>query len=303
MLSVTSASAEPPANVTLSGTGALAAAIQVTPQTINFPTTGVGQTSSAVTMTVTNSGTVDALSNLTLTVPAGFQLVNSTCGTSLGPGTTCTAGVEFAPTAAGAQTGSLIVSSSTVTGGVQVPLAGTGFDFTVTVAGAGNLSVASGLSASFTLVFTPLDGLPGTFTFACGSLPANAVCVFNPASETLNAGVTGNVLAQVSTGGIEVSARLRKARWWGVAPIVCCMLLLPPGRKKARRAVQAAIWVALLTVLVGGVGSCASSGGGSGGGVSAETGGLTTPAGTYTIPVTVTSTGVSHTATLTLTVD
>jgi hypothetical protein len=302
-LSITSASADPPANVTLSGTGALAAAIQVTPHTITFPTTGVGQTSSPVTITVTNSGAVDPLSNLALAVPAGFQLVNNACGNSLGPGASCTTGVEFAPAVAGAQTGSLVVSSSTVTGGVQVPLAGMGFDFTVMVSGASAQSVASGLSASFTLVLTPLQGSSGAFTYACNGLPANAACAFSPPGETLNSGVTGNVTAEVSTGGTEVSAGLRRTGAWGVLPLVCGMFLLPLGWRRTRRILQAAIWLALLAMVVGGVGSCTSSGGGTGSGVGADAGGLTTPAGTYTIPVTVTSTGVSHSATLTLIVD
>ena len=55
-------------------------------------------------------------------------------------------------------------------------------------------------------------------------------------------------------------------------------------------------------LLAAGVSSCTSSSGGTGG---APPGGGSgsTPAGTYTIPVTVTSTGVSHSVNLTLTVD
>ena len=63
------------ANVTLSGAGALAAAVQVTPATISFPVTGAGQTSSATTVTVTNTGLADALTDLTLTV--GFGGISS----------------------------------------------------------------------------------------------------------------------------------------------------------------------------------------------------------------------------------
>jgi hypothetical protein len=302
-LSVTSSSFATPANVTLGGTGALAAAIQVTPATIDFGTTGVGATSSPVNLTVTNSGVASPLSNLMLAVPAGFQLLNNTCAASLGPGASCTAQLDFAPTAAGAQAGSLTVSSSTIANGVQVPLAGAGFDFTVKVSGASNQSVASGLSASYTLVLTPLNGSSGAFTFACNSLPANAVCVFNPSGETLSSGATGNVTAQVSTGGSAVSAGFRKTGAWRVLPLVCGLLLMPLGWKKARRTLRAAIWVALMAILVGGIGSCANSGGGTGGGLGASSSGATTPAGTYSISVTVTSTGVSHNATLTLTVD
>jgi hypothetical protein len=262
----------------------------------------VGQTSNQITVTVTNSGASEPLNNLALSVPAGFQLANNTCGAQLGPGASCTAGVEFAPTAAGAQSGMLTVSSSTVANAVELPLQGTGFDFTVAVSGASAQSVAGGLSASYTLVLTPLNGSSGAFTFACKALPANAVCVFTPSGETLNAGVTGNVTAQVATGGVAVSARLRRQGAWGVLPLVCGLLVLPLGWKRKRKVLGTVILLVLLAFLVGGVGSCASSGGGTGG-LGANAGGLITPAGTYSIPVTVTSTGVSHNATLTLTVD
>jgi len=302
-LSVVSAAIGTPANVTLSGTGAYAAAIQVTSPSLTFPTTGVGETSAPVTVTVTNSGAADALSNLVVAVPAGFQLVNNTCAASLGPGASCTLGVEFAPLAAGAQTGSLTVSSSTVTNPVQVPLAGMGFDFTVAVAGASAQSVAGGLSANYTLVLTPLNGSSGAFTFACNALPANAACAFNPPGETLNDGVTGNVLVQVSTGSIAVSLGSKRPGVWGALPLLGGLILLPLGWKRKRKVLDTVILLMLLAIVAAGVGSCVSSGGGAGGGLGANSDGATTPAGTYTIPVTVTSTGVSHGATLTLTVD
>jgi hypothetical protein len=37
-------------------------------------------------------------------------------------------------------------------------------------------------------------------------LPANAVCTFNPASETVAASAPGNVAVQVTTGGSASSA-------------------------------------------------------------------------------------------------
>jgi hypothetical protein len=54
---------------------------------------------------------------------------------------------------------------------------------------------------------------------------------------------------------------------------------------------------------VGGFSSCTSSGGGTGGGTGGNGGGSKTPAGTYTIPVSVTSMGIAHSLNVTLTVD
>jgi uncharacterized membrane protein YgcG len=146
------------------------------------------------------------------------------------------------------------------------------------------------------LAITPLNGSGGTFTFACGTLPANALCLFNPATETLN-GATGNVVVGIST--TAATGLLIDPAVWRILPLACGLVLLPFGWRRRRKAL---LLVALLSILVGGVSSCASSGGGSGGsGGQGGSGG--TPAGTYSIPVTAASAGVQHSVTLTLTVD
>jgi hypothetical protein len=300
-LTVTSASIANTATATLSGTGAVSAGIQVTPATISFATTGVAQTSGPTTLTVTNSGTLTSLSDLALAVPAGFQLANNNCAATLGPGLSCTSQVEFAPTTAGAQTGNLTVTSSTVTTGASVPLNGMGFDFTVAVSGSSTQTVAGGQIASYTLAITPLSGSSGTFTVQCGTLPAYALCTFNPANETLSSGVTGNVVVQVSTGSSGSSARLAGPGGWNAVPLLCGLVLLPLGWKGRRKALRMAGLLALLAILAGGVSSCTSSGGGGGSGPGGGSG--LTPAGTYSIPANVVSNGVEHSVTLTLTVD
>jgi uncharacterized membrane protein YgcG len=160
------------------------------------------------------------------------------------------------------------------------------------------------LVALYTVVVTPLNGSSGTFTFACDSLPTDALCSFNPVTEKLNAGTTGNVTVNVSTG-TTTSAVLRRIGSWGAIPLLCGLLVLPLIGKR-RRLLHAAALLALMGVLAGGVASCTKSGGGTGGGGgsgSGSGGGGATPAGTYSIPITVTSTGVSHSVTVTLTVD
>ena len=297
VLTISSASVATPATVLLSGTGAAGAAIQVTPGTIVFATTAPGATSSQTTVTVTNTGATASLSNLALAVTAGFQLVSNTCPDALAPGLSCTAGVEFTPTVAGAQTGTLTVTSSALATGASVPLSGMSLDFTLAVSGSSSQTVAAGLTANYTLTITPLNGSGGTFTFACGTLPANALCLFNPATETLN-GITGTVTVEISTG--KATAELRNPAMGRILPLVCGLVLLPLGWKRRRKALLLA---ALLSILAGGVSSCTSSGGGTGGGSGGNGGSGGTPAGTYSIPVTAASNGIQHSVTLTLTVD
>jgi hypothetical protein len=286
------------ATVALSGTGALAAGLQVAPPAISFPVTGVGMAASPVTVTVTNTGTEDALSNLALKASAGFRLVDDICAGTLAPGASCTTGVEFAPTVAGAQTGLLTVTSSTVAAPQPVALSGTGFDFTVTFSGSSTQTIADGQTADYTLVITPLGNGSGTFSFACDSLPTGALCLFNPPGETLNSGVTGNATLSVSTSTATAARYTKKVGPWAVLPLFCGLLLLPFGRGGlSGRAgwwsgVRMLAWLALSVAVLSGLG-CTKSGGGTGGGGSKGGSGGTggTGSGTYTIPVTVSSGG------------
>jgi hypothetical protein len=301
-LTITSGVVATPATVALSGTGGGLGAIQATPAVIGFGSVGVGTTSGATNLTVTNPSTNVAFNNLALAVPVGFQLVGNECLATLAPGASCTTWVVFAPTSAGALTGTLNIISSTAAASGSVALSGMGVDFTLTTTGSSSATVASGQTATYTLVITPLEGSQGTFAFQCGTLPLNAICTFSPASETLNAGVTGNVTVSISTGMAGSSARLSAPVGWGAVPLACVLVLLPIGWRRRRYAL---LWVILLAVLASGVISCTSSGGGSAGaggsGGSSSSG--ATPAGTYSIPVNVSSTGVQHSTTVTLTVD
>ena len=293
------------ANVLLSGTGTVAAGLQVSPTSITFITTGVGQASSPTVVTVTNSGSSAALNNLALVVPAGFQLVNNTCTATLAPGLSCTVGVDFAPQVAGSLTGNLTVTSSSVSTPISVALAGMGFDFTVTASGSSTKTVAAGTSATYAVVITPLGNSAGTFTYACSSLPANALCVFSPATETLSAGVTGNLSVQISTGSATAAIRPQKPEIAGRVVLACVLLLLPLGWRRRRKLLYPAALMLLLALMAGGVTACTKfSGNTSGGGTTGGGGGGgTTAPGTYSILVTVTSTGISHSATVSLTVD
>jgi hypothetical protein len=91
---------------------------------------------------------------------------------------------------------------------------------------------------------------------------------------------------------------------WRLLPLSCGLLLLPIALCRRRNRL---LLIALLAVVAVSASSCTSSGGGSGGGGGGGGGGSgsssTTPAGTYSIPVTITSTGISHVVTLTLIVD
>jgi hypothetical protein len=307
-LTIASPSLASPAVVPLSGTGGVPGSVQFQPNPLTFAQTGVGLTSGASTVTITNPDSVTSLQNLTIIASTGFLKVPGTCGTTLAPLASCTVGVEFTPASAGTQSGALTVTDSVLTAGSALALSGMGFDFalcfgnsTAPCVTSSTQTIANGQIADYTLTIAPLDGSQGSFTLQCGTLPAYSSCTFNPTSPTAYSGASVYETVEIATGLTQTSTNSSRPPVWPVLPLACGLALVPFGLARRRRAL---LLVALLAILAGGVSSCTSSqiikGSGSGGGSS---GSGVTPAGTYSIPVTVTSNGISHSITLTLTVD
>jgi hypothetical protein len=285
--------------VPLNGVGQVSTGLAANPAQLVFVNpVGVGQTSLAQTVTITNASNF-SIASIALAVSAPFVLSSTSCTGALAAGASCGAAVAFAPAAAGPASGALTITSSTVAATTKVALSGTGFTFTVAASGAGNLTVASGQTADFPLVLT-LSGAQVTFRFACGALPANASCTFNPSTEALNAGVEGNVTAEIATGQTNTATRSDGLPGGRALLLVGGVFLVPLALMGRRRTL---LGVLLLVLLMGGASSCTTSSGGSGGSAPGEKNGAHTPPGTYTIPITVTADGNAQAIQLTLTVD
>jgi len=290
----------PSASVALSGTGGTPGSVNFQPSLLSFMQTGVGQTSGTSTVTITNPDPVNYLSSLLLTPTTGFQLVSTTCSTTLSPGASCTASVAFKPLSAGPQSGSLTVTSSALPTGSFLALSGVGSDFIFTPSGSSSQAVANGQIAYFTLLVTPLNGSQGVFSFQCGTpLPPSTSCTPNPATEGIPANTVGNVIVGIATGLTQTNARSAPPSPWPAFPPACGLALLPLALRKRRGAL---LLIVLMAVLAGGVSSCTQSSGGSASGITKTGTGITPPA-SYAIVVTASSNGVSHQVTLTLTVD
>jgi hypothetical protein len=301
LLTINSTNLPISATVALNGIGGLSGAIQITPSPLTFPMTGVSATSNSATVTITNIATAFALADVALSVSPEFKLVSTTCAGSLAAGASCTAAVAFAPLNSGRRSGALTVSSSTLVASATDVLSGSGFDFQVTASGASSQSIASGQTASYSLNITTTASVPTSFSFLCGTLPLYAACVFNPSSATVPGGATGSEAVQVTTGQTQsASARPLVRRDWPIAALIFGFLMRPAARRRAR-GFTLLLLAACLTLASS---SCSSSGGGTSGGSPAPSPTThSTPAGTYSIPVTVSSNGVQHIVTLTLVVD
>jgi len=118
--------------VAFSASGGSGSALTASPSSLSFGSETVGSTSSAQTVTVSNPNT-SSVSVSQLAVSGPFGQTN-TCGASIAANGSCTVSITFAPTAAGAGTGSLTVASSAADSPLTVALSGTGVGSTTNLA-------------------------------------------------------------------------------------------------------------------------------------------------------------------------
>ncbi|MGM9488576.1 choice-of-anchor D domain-containing protein [Ideonella sp. YS5] len=114
------------ATVSLSGTGQAVATPQasLSPSSVSFGSVTVGNSSTAQTVTLTNSGSA-ALSITDISAASPFSATHA-CGSSLAAGANCKISVVFTPTGSGAASGNLSVSSNASGSPHTVGLSGTG---------------------------------------------------------------------------------------------------------------------------------------------------------------------------------
>ncbi len=115
------------AAVTLSGTAtaAPAPAAALAPASLAFGNQTQGTTSTARNVTLTNTGTA-TLNMASIAASAPFAINGTTCGASLAAATSCTVSVTFSPTALGAASGSVTLTSNAAGSPHTVGLSGTG---------------------------------------------------------------------------------------------------------------------------------------------------------------------------------
>ena len=196
--------------VGVSGTGTSGASPGqlAVPGTINFGNQAVGVTSSATSVTISNTGgTAVAVSSVTSNNAAEFAVVSNTCAT-VNPGASCVVGVTFKPSISGARSAVITVLSNGTGSPQAIGASGTG-----TSAGSpGALSMNSSItfgnqavgvaSVPTSVNITNVGGAavsissvsssnPSEFTIAssnCGTLMAGSSCQF---SVTFNPGAVG----------------------------------------------------------------------------------------------------------------
>jgi hypothetical protein len=137
-LTVTDNASNSPQTVALTGTGT--SPLTASPASWAFFIRDVGSTSAAKTITLT-SHLHTSLPVSTPVATGDFAVASNTCGASLGPLLTCTIGVTFTPTEAGARTGTLSIPYSAFGSPLVVALSGSGTGPISIIVTPGNASI------------------------------------------------------------------------------------------------------------------------------------------------------------------
>ena len=201
---------------TLSLTGSAVASgstLSANPGSFNFNNVVVGS-SSQQTITLTNSGNAAITINQATTTGTGFSSTGLTNGQQIAAGATATFTAKFAPTTAGAASGTVTITSNATNGTLTVPLSGTGTQAGLSANPAsinfGAVIVGASASVPVTLTNTGTAALSITahsisgtgFTLTGWSAPAS----LNP-GQTTNFTVTYAPTASGSaSGSVSISS-------------------------------------------------------------------------------------------------
>ena len=123
ILTVTDNASGSPQTVSLAGTGLVPIA-SLSPTSLSFGSQVIGTASASQTLTLSNTGGAPlAISGIAI---SGDFSQSGSCGSTLAAGASCAINITFVPSAAGARTGTLTVSSSSSGGQVTASFSGTG---------------------------------------------------------------------------------------------------------------------------------------------------------------------------------
>ena len=273
--------------------------VTVVPSVLNFGTVTDGTTTAAQSVTLTNNTTSTlaltvAITDITPPAPAtDFAISSNTCGANVAAGGSCTVSVTFTPTLNAAESATLVFTDSDASSPQNVSLTGTGTtvaaDFTLT--GPASFTVKDGSSGNFNVTLTSVGGFDSAVNLTCTGEPRKSTCtVQSPVTPTVaGATATVTVTTDVKNGMVYVAPDSLRTPPMSARQVVLLLFALglvfalPFVRRRRTRLGLAGAMLAC--VLVAG---CSRTG---------------TPKGTSTLTITGTSGNLTHSATVTLTVD
>ncbi|MGB8477536.1 MAG: choice-of-anchor D domain-containing protein [Acidobacteriaceae bacterium] len=287
--------------VTLTGIGYLPN-ITLAPGGLNFGVVGLEVLSTTQTLRLTN-GSSGMLTGISIAMSGSFAETNS-CGTSLGPNLTCIVSVDFSPTAAGSQSGTVTVSTAD-SAPMTAQLTGTGIGFQLAPTSSTSQTVSSGNAAGYSLELTPVNGSAGTVAISCANLPPNSTCTISPTNASLT--IPSNIQVAVATG-VGSASRVHRASMLGGLPwpiglafLITTLTGIRRGQCTLLASSRRFMLIMLLISLMGSMAACGKGGGLLGAGTpNPLPGNSTTPPGVYTVAVSASAGGLNKSVTLTV---
>jgi uncharacterized repeat protein (TIGR03803 family) len=164
-----------------------------------------------------------------------------------------------------------------------------------------SLTIKSGATGTTVITLTPTGGFTGTVSFTCGTLPSDVTCSFAPGTLTVPSTGALTTTLTVGTGGTAMASLSGGTNGTFLPEVFVAMILLPLGftRRMLRARKAGNPWLMGLLLLATTSVAAAGMAGLTGcGGPSKKS----TPAGTYSIPIEVTSGGTAVPLNLSITV-
>ena len=194
-VTITDNASNSPQSVSLTGSGVTG--VTLSPTTLTFPTTTIGQTSAPLTSTLANNNTTTlTISSITITGP--FAQTN-TCGNSQASGAKCTISVTYTPTATGTQTGVVTITDSANNSPQKINLTGTG------QSSLGLVSISLSPGSALLSVGSTVQ-LTATGTYSDGSTKNLTSTATWATSSSTVATVTGGLVTGVASGSSSITA-------------------------------------------------------------------------------------------------
>jgi hypothetical protein len=235
--------------VLLNGTGVAPPGVSLSPVSLIFPATGVGLTALPQTLTLTNNGGL-ALNISSISASTGFLIAANACSSTLAVNAACTLSIVFTSSAAGPVSGTLTITDNATTAIQVVSLSGIGIDFTLTSNGPTTVTLPStGGSGTYPMLLSSLAGLSGSVAIGCSGAPANTTCNVLPSVAPL--GGTATIAVTVETAASPTPAIASGSSKWPARSVFFALLLPFAALFRKRRRVTAAVVVLFLATCTG----------------------------------------------------
>ncbi len=282
-----------PQTVALSGNGTAVPSVSLSATSVNFGGVLLNQQSGPQNITLSVSNAPLTIQSINFTSPL-FSQQNS-CPVGIAAGGNCTINIFFKPNALGTVNATMQIQDDAANSPQSVQITGSGSQYVLLEASGSGQVISAGQAASFTVSLYSLSGLNETVSLGCSGAPPMSTCSLSRSSFSLNGNPqqfnvtvtttprsTGAAISPVGWSPRSAIPWSRALAWSGAIWAAVCLLFLASGLSRRQvhpyHSLHVVLPVAFLVTLALGMLSC------GGGGSSGPPPG--TPAGTYTISVT-----------------